>query len=128
MSTKIFVGNFSFSVNEEKLKEFFGKVGEVASAKIMTEGPGGRSRGFGFVEFQSSGDAESAIKELNGTVWEGRVIKVSADRNADRSGGGSHHSLGTVTSVVRVPVVVPVIVMTSRVQLRWVTFGHSLLT
>ena len=82
--TKIFVGNFSFAVDEDQLKNFFGKIGAVVSAKVMKEGQGGRSRGFGFVEFSSAEEAERAIKELDGSVWDGRVIKVSEDRSARR--------------------------------------------
>ncbi len=82
--TKVFVGNFSFSVDNEKLKEHFSKVGEVVSAKVMTEGQGGRSRGFGFVEFSEEEAAKQAISELNGAVWDGRVIKVSEDRGTKR--------------------------------------------
>lgn len=80
--SKIFVGNFSFSVTEDQLKEYFSKVGNVVSAKVMTEGHGGRSRGFGFVEFSSAEDASRAITELDGSVWDGRVLKVSQDRGA----------------------------------------------
>ncbi len=87
---KVFVGNFSFSVTDEQLKEYFGTVGTVVSAKVMTEGHGGRSRGFGFVELSSAEDAEKAIAELNGKVWEGREIKVSEDRsNRSREGRGA---------------------------------------
>ena len=82
--TKVFVGNFSFAVEGEKLKDFFSKVGTVVSAKVMTEGQGGRSRGFGFVEFASDEEARKAIDELNGAVWDGRVIKVSEDRGTRR--------------------------------------------
>jgi len=81
---KVFVGNFSFSVNDEQLKEFFSKAGTVVSAKVMTEGHGGRSRGFGFVDFQTAEDAQKAIAELDGNVWEGRVLKVSEDRSTRR--------------------------------------------
>lgn len=81
---KVFVGNFSFAVDEAKLREFFSKVGSVISAKVMTEGPGGRSRGFGFVELSTPEEAAKAIAELDGTVWEGRVIKVSEDRSTRR--------------------------------------------
>lgn len=90
MSTKIFVGNFSFSIDDQKLKEYFEKAGTVVSAKVMTEGQGGRSRGFGFVEMGSPAEAEKAIKELDGGVWEGRVVKVCEDRSA--RGGGGHSS------------------------------------
>ena len=92
--TKVFVGNFSFSVDDDQLKEYFLKVGAVVSAKVMKEGPGGRSRGFGFVEFKTPEEAQAAIKDLDGSVWDGRVIKVSEDRS-NRHGGdsrGSHHS------------------------------------
>lgn len=85
---KVFVGNFSFSVDDVKLKEFFSVIGNVTSAKVMTEGFGGRSRGFGFVEFSSSQDAERAISQLDGSVWEGRVIKVSEDRSGRRGEEG----------------------------------------
>lgn len=81
---KIFVGNFSFSVDDAKLKEHFGSIGNVVGAKVMTEGEGGRSRGFGFVEFSSEGEAKKAIEELDGTVWDGRVLKVSEDRSGQR--------------------------------------------
>lgn len=86
--TKLFVGNFSFSIDDSKLKEYFSKVGNVISAKVMTEGPGGRSRGFGFVELSSPEEAQRAITDLDGSVWEGRPIKVSEDRSARRGEGG----------------------------------------
>ena len=85
--SKIFVGNFSFSVDDDQLKEYFSKAGAVISAKVMKEGQGGRSRGFGFVEFSNPEDAQKAISEFDGSVWEGRVVKVSEDRSNRRSGG-----------------------------------------
>lgn len=85
---KVFVGNFSFAIDDEKLREFFAQAGSVLSAKVMKEGHGGRSRGFGFVEFGTQEEAEEAIKKFDGTVWEGRVIKVSEDRSTRRDGGG----------------------------------------
>lgn len=97
--TKVFVGNFSFAVDDVKLREHFASVGSVISAKVMTEGPGGRSRGFGFVEFTSPEEASKAIAELDGSVWDGRVIKVSEDRSSrrhedNRGGHESEHSHG----------------------------------
>lgn len=94
---KIFVGNFSFSVEDEQLREHFSKIGSVISAKVMKEGHGGRSRGFGFVELSTAEEAERAIKELDGTVWEGRVLKVSEDRSnhrGERSSESSHSGGG----------------------------------
>ena len=101
---KVFVGNFSFSIDDEKLREHFGQVAPVLSAKVMKEGPTGRSRGFGFVEFATAEEAANAIAKLDGSVWEGRVVKVSEDRSHRRHEGGpggddrpsygssSHHS------------------------------------
>lgn len=80
--SKVFVGNFSFSVNDEKLKEFFSEVGTVTSAKVVTEA--GRSRGFGFVEFSTADEAKVAIERFDGSEWDGRVLKVSADRGRQR--------------------------------------------
>lgn len=103
MSTKLFVGNFSFSIDDEKLKAHFAQIGTVLSAKVMKEGQGGRSRGFGFVEMATADEAQNAIAKLDGTVWEGRVIKVSEDRSNrrdrdDREGGpregGERHGGG----------------------------------
>lgn len=92
--TKVFVGNFSFSIDDEKLREFFSEVGSVVSAKVMKEGQGGRSRGFGFVEFSTPEDASNAITKLDGTVWEGRVIKVSEDRSTRRHEQGAGDGAG----------------------------------
>ncbi len=85
---KVFVGNFPFSVTDDKLREFFSRVGNVLSAKVMTEGEGGRSRGFGFVELSTPEEATAAITELNGVLWEGRQIKVSEDRGMRRRDDG----------------------------------------
>lgn len=98
---KVFVGNFSFSVNNDKLKDYFSKIGEVISAKVMTEGESGRSRGFGFVDFTNAEDAQKAIAELNTAVWDGRVIKVCEERTSrpnyqsgPGTGGYSHSGQG----------------------------------
>lgn len=85
--TKVFVGNFSFAITDDKLRDYFTRIGTVVSAKVMTEGQGGRSRGFGFVEMSTPEEAQKAIAELDGSVWEGRVIKVSEDRSARRQQG-----------------------------------------
>lgn len=86
---KVFVGNFSFSASEDQLKEHFSQVGEVLSVNIMKDAAAGRSRGFGFVEFDSEELAAKAIKELDGQVWDGRALKVSEDRSGKRFEGGS---------------------------------------
>ena len=87
---KVFVGNFSFAINEEKLKEFFSRIGTVTTAKVMTESAGGKSRGFGFVEFATEEEAKQAIADLNGANWDGRIIKVSEDRGGNVPGSGAN--------------------------------------
>ncbi len=87
---KVFVGNFSFSVDDEKLREFFSGVGTVVMAKVVMEG--GRSRGFGFVEMATPEEAQTAIEKLDGTEWEGRIIKVNPDRGAQRSRPGGFYN------------------------------------
>jgi len=77
---KIYVGNLSYKMSEEDLKEVFAKIGEVQSAKIITDAATGRSKGFGFVEMTSDEDADKAISSLNGTNLMDRTITVSEAR------------------------------------------------
>ncbi len=77
MSTKLFVGSLPWSVNDEELKETFEKHGTVVSAKVIMDRDTSRSRGFGFVEMESSSDANNAIKALNDSELNGRNIVVN---------------------------------------------------
>ena len=77
MSTKLFVGSLPWSVNDEELKETFEKHGTVVSAKVITDRDTRRSRGFGFVEMESSSDANDAIAALNDSELNGRNIVVN---------------------------------------------------
>ena len=77
MSTKLFVGSLPWSVNDEELKETFEKHGTVISAKVIEDRDTRRSRGFGFVEMESSSDANNAMKALNDSELNGRNIVVN---------------------------------------------------
>ena len=77
MSTKLFVGSLPWSVNDEELKENFEKHGTVVSAKVIMDRDTNRSRGFGFVEMESSSDANNAISALNDSELNGRNIVVN---------------------------------------------------
>lgn len=88
MAKKLFVGNLSFSVTEDDLRDEFGKIGEVASAKVITDGATGRSRGFGFVEMTSDEDADKAIATLNGKSFMNRDMNVSEAKPQKERGGG----------------------------------------
>lgn len=77
MSTKLFVGSLPWSVNDDKLKQTFEKHGSVLTARVMTERPSGKSRGFGFVEMENTTEAYEAVKALNEFKIEGKTIIVN---------------------------------------------------
>ncbi len=80
MTKKLYVGNLSYNVTEDSLKELFGSVGEVTSVNVIADRMTGRSRGFGFVEMADSAAAQKAIAELNGRTLDDRAIKVAEAR------------------------------------------------
>jgi cold-inducible RNA-binding protein len=77
MNTKLFIGNLSFNLTEEDLKEMFSKHGSVVSVAIPTDRESGRKRGFAFVEMETQAEAEAAVKQLNGLTVDGRQIAVN---------------------------------------------------
>ena len=90
MAKKLYVGNLSYSMTEDDMRETFGKIGEVLSAKIITDTETGRSKGFGFVEM-GSGEAQAAIQGLNGYQMNGRPLRVNEAQERPprpRQGGG----------------------------------------
>jgi len=88
---KIYVGNLSYEVTEEDLRQEFGAFGEVTSANIITDKYSGRPKGFGFVEMASKSEAEAAITGLNGKTLKERTIMVNEARpRTDSRGGGSY--------------------------------------
>ncbi len=88
MSSKIYVGNLPYSINDDNLRENFAAYGDVASAKVMMDRDSGRSKGFGFVEMGSSEQAEAAIQGLNGMSVGGRSIIVNISKPKEASSGG----------------------------------------
>jgi RNA recognition motif-containing protein len=88
MSSKLFVGNLSYSTGEAELRRAFEAIGALRSVAIITDRMTGRPRGFGFVEFERSDDAERAIASLDGQQVDGRTISVTVARERERSGGG----------------------------------------
>jgi RNA recognition motif-containing protein len=89
-SMKLYVGNLSYSVNEDDLREMFSAFGEITSAELIKDRMSGQSKGFGFVEMPNNSEADTAIKTLNGKMNDGRSLKVnqaqpkSDDRNKRR--------------------------------------------
>lgn len=89
---KLYVGNLSYSVNDDKLKELFSQFGTVQDAVVIKDKFTERSKGFGFVEFSSSAEAENAANSMNGKEHEGRALKVNEakqrEKREGRRGGG----------------------------------------
>ncbi len=73
---KLYVGNLPWSVTDSELEGLFADIGEVMSARVITDRDTGRSRGFGFVEMDDAG-ATKAISELNGKDLGGRALRVN---------------------------------------------------
>jgi RNA recognition motif-containing protein len=76
----IYVGNLSYDMSEEALREAFAEFGDVTSAKILSDRETGRSRGFGFVEMPNQSEGEAAIAQLNGKDVGGRALRVNEAR------------------------------------------------
>ena len=77
MAQNLFVGKLAFATTDDELKEYFEQIGEVASARVITDRESGRSRGFGFVEFVDEANNQKAIDALDGKELTGREISVS---------------------------------------------------
>ena len=87
--SKLYVGNFSYSVTKEDLEQLFSSHGTIKGVNVI------ESRGFGFVEMSSSDEAEKAKEALNGTDYKGRTLRVDEARPprersfSDRKGFGN---------------------------------------
>lgn len=90
----LFVGSLAYATTDDSLKTFFESIGPVASARVITDRDSGRSKGFGFVEFDNEDDNQKAVDQLNGQELDGRPISVSIarpkeDRPPRRDFGGN---------------------------------------
>ncbi len=88
---KIYVGNLSYEVTEEELRQEFAAFGEVESVSIITDKYSGRPKGFGFVEMPSVSEGQAAITGLNGKTLRERTLNVNTARpRTDNRSGGSY--------------------------------------
>ena len=76
----IYVGNLSYRMTDDELRDTFAEFGTVDSAKIIMDRDTGRSKGFGFVEMPNQSEAEEAIKSLNDKDIGGRNLRVNEAR------------------------------------------------
>lgn len=84
----LYIGNLNYAVKENELLELFSQVGEVSSAKIITDKFTGRSRGFGFVEMPNADEAKKAIEQFNGYALKERELSVTEAQPRTEGGGG----------------------------------------
>lgn len=90
----LFIGRLAFATTDEGLKEYFGQIGEIEEARVITDPHNNnRSKGFGFVSYVNADDNQKAIDKLDGSELDGRTISVSlarpkTDRPRREFGGG----------------------------------------
>jgi RNA recognition motif-containing protein len=88
---KLYVGNLSYDLKEEDLRQQFSEYGTVESVSIITDRDSGRPKGFAFVEMPTKAEAEAAISGLNGKTLDERTIVVNEARpKTDNRSGGSY--------------------------------------
>lgn len=85
MGKKLFVGNLSYEVTDDDLRELFAQAGTCESASLVLDRDSGQSRGFGFVMMATADDAERAKRQFDGTDLKGRRLRV--DEANDQSSG-----------------------------------------
>lgn len=86
----IYIGNLSYEVTQEDVKEAFAEYGDVKSVVIPIDRETGKSRGFGFGEMAQDAAEDSAISVLDGAEWMGRQLQVNKakPKKDDRSSRG----------------------------------------
>lgn len=91
MGNRLYVGNLSFNASADTLRSTFAEFGDVTDVHLVTDRESGQSRGFGFVTMGSAAEASKAMNQLNGSMLDGRALKVNEAEersNNNRGGGG----------------------------------------
>lgn len=91
---RLYIGNLSFAASDGDLRDLFTQVGQVQSAKVITDVYTGRSRGFGFVEMATRDEGQQAIEQFNGKPLKGRPIIVNEARPPARRHGSDSSATG----------------------------------
>jgi len=90
----IYVGNLSFDVTEEDLRQEFQPFGTVTTVNVVKDKYSGMSRGFAFVEMPTLSEGQAAITNLNGKMLADRELRVSGATERPERGGGGRGSYG----------------------------------
>ncbi|KAL5546158.1 hypothetical protein UlMin_005845 [Ulmus minor] len=81
---RVYVGNLPWNVDNLALENLFSEQGKVLEAKVVYDRESGRSRGFGFVTYNTTDEVNSAIEYLNGVDLNGRPIRVTQAESKPR--------------------------------------------
>jgi RNA recognition motif-containing protein len=88
LGKKLYVGNLPYTATEEELRSLFEQHGATTSVAVIMDRETGRSRGFGFVEFETEEAAEAARNALDGADMGGRPLRVNEAQERRGGGGG----------------------------------------
>jgi RNA recognition motif-containing protein len=90
MAVRLFVRNLPYQTTEAELREHFSVIGQISYLALPTDRETGKPRGFAFLEFNNSAEAEEAIRRFNNQLFKGRPLSVSkALPKEDRSQSNS---------------------------------------
>ncbi len=87
MESKLYVGNLSYQVTEDQLRELFSQAGTIKEITMITDRDTQRPKGFGFVEMTTQAEAQKAIEMFNEHDLEGRPMTVNFARPKEDRGG-----------------------------------------
>ena len=87
---KIYVGNLAYQTSKSELEDLFSQFGAIEDVIVITDRDTGRSKGFGFIEFDNADSANKALS-IDGQELDGRPLKVSMAKERTQSGGGRRH-------------------------------------
>lgn len=93
--SRLFVGNLSYQTMENDLQEYFSQAGVVTSVNLMLDKFTGKSRGFAFIEYSTSEEANKAVEMFHSKDFQGRALTVNIARPREErapraSGGGGY--------------------------------------
>jgi hypothetical protein len=88
MGNRLYVGNLSYNTSREALEAAFSSAGQVTEVAIPTDRETGQARGFAFITMSTDQGANAAIAELNGTMLDGRPLRVNEAQERPARGGG----------------------------------------
>ena len=95
MESKLYVGNLSFNVTEEQLRELFSQAGTIKEVALIMDRDTRRPKGFGFVEMTTQEEAQKAIEMFNEHELDGRKLTVNMARPKEDRGGSRGYSSGS---------------------------------